>query len=87
VVFEQPSVEKLSRFLHALSSGQETAATSTIEADMQDLIEKYSNIASSKPSSVVSRSSHGACLSSVCINELTVSRSSQAQLDRWEAML
>lgn len=54
VVFEQPSIEKLSRYLHALSSGGNITETAPVEDEMQALIEKYANIASGKPGSVVS---------------------------------
>lgn len=54
VVFEQSTVEKLSRFLFALSSGQELAETTPVEDEMNALIGQYSLVGGEKPGSVVS---------------------------------
>ncbi|KAM5355170.1 hypothetical protein ACJ41O_001816 [Fusarium nematophilum] len=43
VVFDNPSVNKLSLFLHGLGSGETPTAEEPIESQMQALIEKYHN--------------------------------------------
>lgn len=53
VVFENPSIEKLSQYLFGLRSG-ESAARAAIETQMQALIGKYENIGTFHASSVVS---------------------------------
>lgn len=42
IVFEHPSVEKLSGFLSALSSGKDTEKQGSVKEDMEALIKKYS---------------------------------------------
>lgn len=54
VVFEYPSIEKLSRYLYALSTGEDTVKSASIENEMQDLINKYSNVQETTLPSVVS---------------------------------
>jgi carbohydrate kinase (thermoresistant glucokinase family) len=43
VVFDHPSIERLSAYLFALSSDQETAAEQSVESEIYDLVEKYSH--------------------------------------------
>jgi acyl carrier protein len=54
VVFDQPSVDKLSKFLYALSRGEEASQEPSIEAQMEALINKYGNVSASPASAVVS---------------------------------
>lgn len=51
VVFDNPSIEKLAAFLHALRTGLNEAKDTTIESEMQSLISKYSDVPV-QPSSV-----------------------------------
>lgn len=57
VVFEQPSIEKLSQYLLSLRLGQEAGASFSVENEMQGLIDKYrqlnSPLETSTSSSVV----------------------------------
>ncbi|KAK7226862.1 hypothetical protein V2G26_014865 [Clonostachys chloroleuca] len=52
VVFENPSIAKLSDYLYSLSTGQDGDKGACIEAEMQGLIEKYKSLEASPASSV-----------------------------------
>uniref|UniRef100_A0A8H7K449 gluconokinase n=1 Tax=Bionectria ochroleuca TaxID=29856 RepID=A0A8H7K449_BIOOC len=52
VVFENPSIAKLSDYLYSLSTGQDGDKGASIEAEMQGLIEKYKTLEASPASSV-----------------------------------
>lgn len=57
IVFENPSVEKLSSFLHGLRLGDYPDTSISVEKEMESLIEKYTNVGvniGDKPSAVVS---------------------------------
>ncbi len=57
VVFEYPSIAKLSNYLQSLRAGQETLNSAPIEMDMKRLIEKYEDISQLERISLVSVSS------------------------------
>lgn len=61
VVFEHPSVEKLSSFLLALCNGGSTNKQKPVQKEMEALIEKYSTVDKRimhKPSTIVSQAHH-----------------------------
>ncbi|EGX90922.1 NRPS-like enzyme [Cordyceps militaris CM01] len=52
VVFENPSIDKLAKFLDSLRRGEDAASTA-VETEMQALIDKYGDIGATPASSVV----------------------------------
>ncbi|VUC21837.1 unnamed protein product [Clonostachys rosea] len=53
LAFDYPSIEKLSSFLYSLSIGQTEDQQSSVESEMQDLINKYKTLEAVQASTVV----------------------------------
>ncbi|CAG9998088.1 unnamed protein product [Clonostachys byssicola] len=53
IAFDYPSIEKLSSFLYSLSIGQAADQKSSVESEMQDLINKYKTLGAAQASTVV----------------------------------
>lgn len=54
VVFDQSSIEKMSKYLFAMSSGEEIQEAKPVEGQMRALIDKYAEADVRKPATVVS---------------------------------